>query len=270
VADALNQKILLWHGDLCALSVDAIVNTSNERLNDKTGISGRVFYLAGPQLASAVQGETCPTGDAVLTPGFNLHARNIIHTVGPRFSLKYQTAAENALHGCYRRTLEVLKDNGLHHIAFSVVNTDRKGFPRRPATHIALRTVRRFLERFGNGIETIVFCVASQEDLDVYTEILPLYFPRTQAEQDAVLPLLPADIGNDLGETVIQDRQIRISSMPGQSEEGRPSAGSVGDGKFQMPPKPHAEVLSRTRRRARHTRHIHKLHFTPAFAGGVQ
>jgi O-acetyl-ADP-ribose deacetylase (regulator of RNase III) len=233
-SETINRKIVFWKGDLCALVIDAIVNTTNERLTEKTGICGRVFQLAGPKLAQeCVAAESCPTGDAIITSGCELDARHIIHTVGPRFSLKYKTAAENALHGCYRRSLEVLKDNGLKHIAFPVVNTDRKGYPRRPAAHIALRTVRRFLDMYGGGIETVIFAIppTEEEHYTIYSDLLPLYFPRNAEEQKAVLELIPADIGNEIGETVIEDRKIRVGGLI--APEGAPSGTQ-----FQMPPKP--------------------------------
>merc|ERR1712038_198450 len=66
--DEVNKKIILWQGDLCSLQVDAIVNTTNERLADRSGISGRIFYLAGSELDSeCIQLEGCPTGDAVIS-----------------------------------------------------------------------------------------------------------------------------------------------------------------------------------------------------------
>lgn len=237
-SETVNRKIVFWKGDLCALKIDAIVNTTNERLTDKTGIAGRVFQLAGKKLGEeCTAAESCPTGDAIITSGCELEARYIIHTVGPRFSLKYKTAAENALHGCYRRSLEVLKDNKLRDIAFPVVNTDRKGYPRRPAAHIALRTVRRFLDMYGGGIETVMFVIppTEEEHWSIYSDLLPMYFPRSEEEQKAVLPFLPADIGNEIGETVIEDRKIRVGGLI--APEGAPAP------KFQMPPKPLKDPL---------------------------
>ena len=102
VNDAVNKKLILWRGDVLTLDVDAVVNSSNESLTDRTGISGRVLTAGGPDLAvecAAVEG--CRTGESVTTRGCNLIAKHIIHTVGPRYNEKYRTAAENALHGCY-------------------------------------------------------------------------------------------------------------------------------------------------------------------------
>ena len=64
----------------------------------------------------------------------------MIHTVGPRFNVKYQTAADNALHGCYRNVLRLMKEAGLVTIAIPCIYADDKGYPRREAAHIAIRT----------------------------------------------------------------------------------------------------------------------------------
>lgn len=66
--------------------------------------------------------------------------RHVIHTVGPRFNVKYRTAAESALHNCYRSTLELLKESGLSTVGFSVINSIRRGYPPEAGAHIALRT----------------------------------------------------------------------------------------------------------------------------------
>jgi len=206
------------------LNIDCIVNTTNERLTDKSGISGRIFHYGGNELVSeCMSAEGCPTGDSIMTKGYSLLTRNVIHTVGPRFSVKYQTAAENALHGCYRRSLEVLKDHKLTEIAFPVVNTDRKGYPKKPASHVAIRTIRRFLEHWGESIQTVVLVMDNANDYQIYLRTLPLYFPRDVLEEKAALTLLPREIGNELGEKVIEERKIKI--VP-----------------FLAPPKPLSEV----------------------------
>ena len=77
--------------------------------------------------------------------------KKIIHTVGPRYNERYVTAAESALHYCYRNAMEMAVENKLTSLAVSCVYTERKGYPRREAAHIAIRTVRRFLEQFSSN-----------------------------------------------------------------------------------------------------------------------
>mmetsp|Transcript_10560 Transcript_10560/g.26594 ORF Transcript_10560/g.26594 Transcript_10560/m.26594 type:complete len:444 (+) Transcript_10560:1744-3075(+) len=182
-------------------------------------MNARLFAAAGRAFAKEVKAlDGCRTGESKITSGGQLHARHVIHTVGPRYNERYRTAAENALHNCYRSCLQLLCENDLHTIAFPTVNTKRRGYPSVDGAHIAIRTVRRFLEHFGNKVDTIVFCV-SPEDLLVYQDLLPLYFPRTGAEVQRALLTLPEDVGNEWGETIIAERQIRISAFPGSHSD---------------------------------------------------
>eukprot|EP00299_Pterocystis_sp_00344_P011737 c5529_g1_i1.p1 GENE.c5529_g1_i1~~c5529_g1_i1.p1 ORF type:complete len:514 (+),score=106.34 c5529_g1_i1:118-1542(+) len=212
----LNDKIALWFGDICHLQIDAIVNSTNESLNDLTGISGEIFRAAGGQLEDECNElEGCRTGEAKSTGAYNLPCKRIIHTAGPRFNVKYRTAAENSLHSCYRHSLQVLTEQNLRTIAFCCINSERKGYPRESGTHIAARTVRRFLEHHESAIDLVVFCVNHEDDMDCYTKILPLYFPRSVLEEQSLRDTLPEDIGNEHGETVSDERRIRIHSVPG-------------------------------------------------------
>ena len=241
VSHRINRKIALWTGDICRLSIDAIVNTSNERIDDRRGLSGRVFRVAGAGMAEEVQRcapEGCRTGSSVATRGCELPCSAVIHTVGPRWNDKYATAAENALHGCYRSSLRVLLELGLATIAFPCVYTERKKYPRAQAVHTVLRTVRRFLENFGDRVVCVVFAVENDADRVDYENTLPLYFPRNDAELSRSKKELPRDLGNEWGELVIRERKIRINfgtqkqggaagALPGEEAGGDASAAAA-------------------------------------------
>ncbi|PKU32458.1 ganglioside-induced differentiation-associated protein 2 [Limosa lapponica baueri] len=97
-------------GDVALLNCTAIVNTSNESLTDKNPVSESIFMHAGPDLKDELQKlKGCRTGEAKLTKGFNLAARFIIHTVGPKYKSRYRTAAESSLYSCYRNVLQLAK-----------------------------------------------------------------------------------------------------------------------------------------------------------------
>lgn len=215
----INAKVVLWKGDVALLNCTAIVNTSNESLTDKNPVSESIFMLAGPDLKEDLQKlKGCRTGEAKLTKGFNLAARFIIHTVGPKYKSRYRTAAESSLYSCYRNVLQLAKEQSMSSVGFCVINSAKRGYPLEDATHIALRTVRRFLEIHGETIEKVVFAVSELEEA-TYQKLLPLYFPRSLEEESRSLPYLPADIGNAEGEPVVPERQIRISEKPGASED---------------------------------------------------
>lgn len=215
----INRKVILFCGDISLLNCTAIVNTSNESLNDNNPVSDSIHRLAGAELRDdLLKLKGCRTGEAKLTKGFNLAARYIVHTVGPKYKSKYRTAAESSLYSCYRNTLQLAAEQSMASVGFCVVTTTKRGYPLEDATHIAFRTVRRFLENHGNSLEAVVFAVSDTEE-PVYKKLMPLYFPRSEEEERASLPLIPSDIGNSEGEPVIPERQIRIAEKPGTLED---------------------------------------------------
>uniref|UniRef100_A0A8C2FEP4 Ganglioside induced differentiation associated protein 2 n=1 Tax=Cyprinus carpio TaxID=7962 RepID=A0A8C2FEP4_CYPCA len=215
----INSKIVLFNGDVALLNCTAIINTSNETLTDKNPVSDSIHRYSGPELRDELlKLKGCRTGEAKMTEGFNLAARFIIHTVGPKYKAKYRTAAESSLYSCYRNVMQLAKEHAMASVGFCVVSTVKRGYPLEDATHIALRTVRRFLENHGENIETVVFAVSDVEE-PVYRKLMPLYYPRSKKEERIGLPLLPADIGNAEGEPVVLERQIRIAEKPGNLED---------------------------------------------------
>ena len=114
INDDLNRRIYLWEGQIWRLRVDAILNTTNESMMDQSGLSGMIHQHAGPQLAEEVmQKEGCRTGECRVTRAYLLPCKKIIHTVGPRYNERYKTAAESALHYCYRNAVEEAVENKL-------------------------------------------------------------------------------------------------------------------------------------------------------------
>ncbi|KAL2344607.1 hypothetical protein Fmac_005892 [Flemingia macrophylla] len=213
----VNSKIYLWRGNPWNLEVDAVVNSTNENMDEAHSSPG-LHAAAGPGLAEecATQGG-CRTGMAKVTNAHDLPARRIIHTVGPKYAVKYHTAAENALSHCYRSCLELLVENGLRSIAVGCIYTEAKNYPREPAAHVAIRTVRRFLEKQKTNIAAVVFCTLTTSDTEIYKRLLPLYFPRDKHEEQVALTKLPADVGDENGETIIDERKIRIKTLPKKS-----------------------------------------------------
>lgn len=214
----INSKLHLWHGEPWNLDVDAVVNSSDETLSVKESSPG-LHAAAGPNLAQECANlGGCRTGAAQATGAYDLPARRVIHTVGPKYVAKYHSAAENALSHCYRSCLELLIEEGLQSIAFGCIYTEAKGYPREEAAHVALRTLRRFLEKYRNRITSVVFCLSAPSDIEIYRRLLMLYFPRNNFEEDNALLNLPAEVGDENGGATIFERKIRITALPGLSD----------------------------------------------------
>ncbi|XP_031490536.1 uncharacterized protein LOC116257716 isoform X2 [Nymphaea colorata] len=213
----INSIIYLWRGQPWSLDVDAVVNSTNEALDEAHSSPG-LHAAAGPGLADECRMlGGCRTGMAKITNAYDLPARRVIHTVDPTYAVKYHTAAENSLGHCYRSCLELLIENGLRSIAFLCICTEAKSYPREPAAHVALRNVRRFLEKQKDKIKAVVFCTSTSDDTEIYKRLLPLYFPRDKHEEEMSISNLPADIGDENGDTVIDERKIRIKPLPAVS-----------------------------------------------------
>eukprot|EP00795_Rhopilema_esculentum_P017522 gene17522-9145_t len=157
----INDKVVLWEGDATKLITDLIVNPTNESLTDKNPLSERIHKVAGPLLKEECRSNliSCRTGQAKITKGYELPARYVAHTVGPRYNVKYKTAAESALYMCYRNVLGHAREHHLKSLGLSVIHTTRRGYPPEEGAHIALRTVRRFLEKNFDAFEVVVFIV---------------------------------------------------------------------------------------------------------------
>jgi O-acetyl-ADP-ribose deacetylase (regulator of RNase III) len=129
-------------GDITKFDVDAIVNAANPALQRGSGVCGAIFAAAGPELdgACAALGR-CATGDAVATPGFNLPAKWIVHTVGPVWKGGMSDEA-TLLASCYNRSLEIANELGARSIAFPAIATGVYGYPPDEAATLAVNTVR--------------------------------------------------------------------------------------------------------------------------------
>lgn len=165
------QRLALVTGDITRLEVDAIVNAANEGLRGGGGVDGAIHRAAGPRLMEACRAiGHCPTGQAVLTPGFDLPARHVIHTVGPVW---HGGAAGEAalLESCYAESLAIAAREGLASIAFPAISTGIYGYPLEAATVIAVDTAAAFLETHALP-QRVVFCCFSLSDAAVYRGVL--------------------------------------------------------------------------------------------------
>jgi O-acetyl-ADP-ribose deacetylase (regulator of RNase III) len=165
------QHITLTQGDITTLKVDAIVNAANHSLLGGGGVDGAIHRAAGPALLDACRKlQGCETGEAKITPAFNLPSDWVIHTVGPVYSGGSDVEA-GLLASCYRQSLELAVDYGLQSIAFPAISTGVYRYPRREAAQIAVSEVAAFLQE-DEQLAEVVFCVFDDATHAVYREIM--------------------------------------------------------------------------------------------------
>jgi O-acetyl-ADP-ribose deacetylase (regulator of RNase III) len=174
----LQKGIYLWQGDITLLACDAIVNAANSAmcgcfvpnhtcidniLGSKAGIELRLFTND----IITRQGYPEPTGQAKITPGFNLPSKYIIHTVGPIVQGRLTKENERMLASCYRSILELADQNDIKTLALCCISTGVFMFPNQRAAEIAVETVRKYLEETGSQIK-VIFNVFKDIDLMLY------------------------------------------------------------------------------------------------------
>lgn len=166
-----NGRIRLVQGDITLMDVDAIVNAANNSLLGGGGVDGAIHRAAGPQLLeSCRQIGGCATGDAVITPGFRLKARYVIHTVGPVWR-GGQHNEPSLLASCYLKSLQLAASKHLKSVAFPNISTGVYGYPKKEAAQIAISTVLEFLKQ--NMMPEVVWFVCfDRENYDLYEQEL--------------------------------------------------------------------------------------------------
>lgn len=147
------ESLNIASGDITKLALDAIVNAANETLLGGGGVDGAIHAAAGPRLLEACRaipqvsvGVRCPVGQARITPGFDLAAKYVIHTVGPRW-YGGQKGEPELLASCYHSSLALAEANGIQTIAFPAISTGVFGYPLHAAARVAIRACAEHVSR---------------------------------------------------------------------------------------------------------------------------
>ena len=186
---SLADKISIWQGDITRLAVDGIVNAANSQMLGcfvpmHTCIDNCIHTYAGVQMRyecnrqmNELRGRLGrdyeqPTAVPMLTDGYNLPAKKVIHIVGPIVNYALTPELEKDLSDCYRNTLDLCLENGLNSVAFCCISTGVFHFPNDSAAQIATETVKKWLSEHGGQMERVIFNVFKDEDKELYEEKL--------------------------------------------------------------------------------------------------
>ncbi|WP_338970606.1 macro domain-containing protein [Fusobacterium nucleatum] len=162
--------IKLISGDITKIpEVEAIVNAANTSLEMGGGVCGAIFKAAGGNLTQECKEiGGCNTGEAVITKGYNLPNKYIIHTVGPRYSTGENGEAKR-LASAYHESLKLANEKGIRRIAFPSISTGIYRFPVDEGAKIALTTAIKFLDKNPNSFDLILW-VLDEKTYIVYKE----------------------------------------------------------------------------------------------------
>ena len=174
--------LYLWQGVITTLKCDAIVNAANSGMTgcyapNHRCIDNAIHTFAGVQLrlacAEIMERQGClePTGQAKITPAFNLPCRYILHTVGPIVDESPTERDCAQLESCYRACLTLAAENHLESIAFLCISTGEFHFPNEQAAQIAVQTVKTFLNQ-KSSVKKVIFNVFKDLDREIYARLL--------------------------------------------------------------------------------------------------
>lgn len=168
----INQsKLELVQGDITNEDTEAIVNAANRSLLGGGGVDGAIHRAGGPKILEECRKfGGCETGDAKITTGGNLKAKYVIHTVGPVYHGGGKNEAK-LLTSCYRRSLDVARENGMKSISFPSISTGVYRYPVEEAAEIALKTVTDYLKKYSE-VELVRFVLFGTLAYETYSRVL--------------------------------------------------------------------------------------------------
>lgn len=152
------MPLKIIRNDIVSMNVDAVVNTASSYVSVGTGCDTAIYNAAGyDQLIKEREkiGEV-PEGESFITPGFNLPAKYIIHTVSPLY-IDGESGEEDKLRNCYRNSLDLAVKNNISSIAFPLISTGSFGYPREEGMRIAIDEITSFLSNHEMMIFIVVF-----------------------------------------------------------------------------------------------------------------
>ena len=185
----IRDGISIWQGDITRLAADAIVNAANSQMLGcfvpmHTCIDNCIQTFAGIQMRAECARQMTelrlrfgadyeqPTAVPMLTGGYNLPARKVIHIVGPIVEGRLSAKHEKELADCYINVLDMCAENGIKSVAFCCISTGVFRFPNARAAKIAVGTVKKWLNENEGRLERVIFNVFKDEDRMLYEKLV--------------------------------------------------------------------------------------------------
>lgn len=186
----LDDRLYLWQGDITTLRCDAIVNAANSQMLGcfhplHNCIDNIIHTMAGVQLRNECYHQMAqlrkqkgqhfemPTAEPLITPGYNLPAKKVIHIVGPIIRGPLTKRDKDLLAKCYEESLQLAACNQLTSIAFCCISTGVFMFPQDEAAKIAVKTVKQYLAAHPEGtVQQVIFNVFKASDFTIYQSLL--------------------------------------------------------------------------------------------------
>lgn len=211
-------RIYIVKKGVTKLDVDCVVNAANEGLLPGGGVCGAIFKKAGYDKLEKACGEMghCDTGDAVITSGFNLKAKYIVHAVGPRWGGGKNNEA-SLLYSCYQKAILLAEENGCESIGFPLISSGIFGYPKKEAWEVALKAVD---ESTYQGDMEVYFAVLDDEMLKLGQQVYDSLFGNSD---NAILKSIDRSKLHKCIEDLCRIRKIEWtpSKVQGKTEDGK-------------------------------------------------
>lgn len=171
----VNGRVVVKVGDISKEDVDAIVNAANSSLMGGGGVDGAIHRAGGPEILAQCREirrhqfpDGLPTGQAVMTRAGKMLSNYVVHTVGPVYSKGGKDKAEK-LADCYRNSLALVAERGLHTVAFPAISTGIYGYPSDDAARVSSKAVEDFLSG-STSLKEVRLVFFSQSDADIFIQ----------------------------------------------------------------------------------------------------
>jgi len=159
-------------GNIVHVELDAIVNSANKYLIQGSGVSGAIHKAAGNELEiESRKHAPLQEGNSIITKGYNLKSKYVIHTVAPKYYM-LQENREELLRNCYRTSFKIADKNNLRNIGYPAIGLGVCKWPVELALSIAIEEAMKYIANENNNIEDIYFITVNEEIKRVYESLI--------------------------------------------------------------------------------------------------